>query len=515
MEPMLRARGITKQYGGVHALEGVNFDIWPGEVHALMGENGAGKSTLARILCGAARPDRGHLEVGGKPVELSTPLDAQRLGIAMIFQELDLFPALSVAENIVISNLQFRSGALVSHAAMAEFARPFLRQVGLQLTGHELFDSLSIAQQQLTCIARALSMGARIILMDEPTSSLMQDAAHRLFAVIDDLKRRGVGIVYVSHKMDEIWRICEKMTVLRDGRLVGTRSRDETNIAELIGMMVGRQLDLSQSTTVERGSEELLRVEGLSTHKLREVSFTLHAGEVLGVAGLMGAGRSELGAALAGLRRIVAGAVSHRGHALPSSQLQRSLPRFVGLVPEDRKAAGLMMQMSIRENASFCVLPRLQRLGVVATSRERAAVEKVREDLRIKCRSVDQEVSLLSGGNQQKTLIGRWLLKDPEVLFLDDPARGVDIGAKQDLYRTIDELAAQGKGILLASSELPELLRCCHRILVLHEGELTAVLDARSTTQEAIMAAATAAGADGAGPRTANATAIPSGASGL
>jgi ribose transport system ATP-binding protein len=491
MPNILEAEKISKRYGGVRALTEVNFAVAAGEVHALMGENGAGKSTLSRILAGVTGYDSGRILFDGRPIRINSPQQAQQLGIAIIFQELDLFPNLTVAENIIIGNLRFPSATLANRREMLHFAHPFLREVGLDLTGNELILHLSIAQQQLIAIARALSMQARVLLMDEPTSSLTQDAADRLFLLIAQLKARGVAIVYVSHKMDEIFRICDRMTVLRDGELVGTRERGETDASELIRMMVGRHMELSKRSTRPPNANELLTVEGLCTRKLRNVSFTLRAGEVLGLAGLVGAGRSELGAALFGLDPITAGSILLKGRELKISSAAQAMRRGIGLVPEDRKHDGLMMQMSVLENSTFSVLPRLSRLGILSRKAELAAGNAIKDQLRLKCASLDDDVNLLSGGNQQKALLARWLLLDPDVLFLDDPARGIDVGAKEDIYMAIEELAKQNKGILLASSELPELLRCCDRILVLNEGRVTATLDGKSTTQEEIMAAAT------------------------
>lgn len=491
MPNVLEADKISKHYEGVRALNQVSFALEAGEVHALMGENGAGKSTLSRILAGVTGPDSGKILVDGQLVEIRSPQQAQQLGIAIIFQELDLFPNLTVAENIVIGNLRFPSTMRANRKDTLQFAQPFLREVGLNLTGSELIVHLSIAQQQLIAIARALSMQARMLLMDEPTSSLTQDAADRLFSLIAQLKAKGVAIVYVSHKMDEIFRICDRMTVLRDGVLVGTRNRGETNTAELIRMMVGRPLELTKRVAHATMTDEILMVENLCTHKLRDISFTLRAGEVLGLAGLVGAGRSELGAALFGVDPITSGRIILKGRELKINSAARAMQSGIGLVPEDRKHEGLMMQMSVLENSTFAILPKLNWMGILSRDAEFAAGSAIKERLRLKCSSIDGDVSLLSGGNQQKALLARWLLLDPEILFLDDPARGIDVGAKEDIYQVIEELAAQKKGILLASSELPELLRCCDRILVLSEGRVTAILEGRSATQEEIMAAAT------------------------
>jgi ribose transport system ATP-binding protein len=495
-ESLLEVANVGKRFGGVAALRGASLEVRAGEVHALMGENGAGKSTLARIVAGAVQADSGNFAVDGRPVTISSPLDAQRLGIGIIHQELDLFPHLSAGENMVIGNLCFREGQWARFRRMEEFCRPFLEQVGIACGVRQPAASLSIGQRQLLAIARALSMNARLLLMDEPTSSLFDDAVERLFGLIRGLRSRGVSVVYVSHKMDEIFRICDRVTVLRDGQTVGTREAASTSPGELIRMMVGRELDLGGGPQRAARGGVVLEVEGLSTRRLRDVSFTLHRGEVLGVAGLVGAGRSELGAAVFGLDRIRSGRIRLGGAALAARSPREAMRRGIGLVPEDRRLEGLMMSMSVRENGSFATLDRLQRLGFLRGTRERAELQTVARQLALQCPSMAACVSNLSGGNQQKVLLARWLLLHPEVLFLDDPTRGIDVAAKQDIYRIIEELAAAGKAVMLVSSELPELLRCCHRILVLREGRVTAIYEAAEATQERIMASATLAEED-------------------
>jgi ABC-type sugar transport system ATPase subunit len=469
MAAVLAAEGISKHYGGVYALKGARLQACAGEVHALMGENGAGKSTLARILAGSTQADSGTISIDGSPVHIGSPLDAQRLGVAIIYQELDLFPSLTTGENIIIGNLH----AAGRHAE--DFCRPFLEQVGLSCGIGTRVSELPVGQRQLLAIARALSMNARFLLMDEPTSSLSGDAAERLFGLIGGLKRRGVAIVYVSHKMDEILRLADRATVLRDGQTAGTVEIASTTAEELIRLMVGRDVNITERAGRTRG-ETVLTVRGLCTARLRDVSFELHRGEVLGVAGLVGSGRSELGAALYGLDPILGGTVQARA--------------AIGLVPEDRRFQGLMMQMSVIENSTLAVLGRVSRFGFVSACREAEELGPVSAQLALRYPSADAPVSLLSGGNQQKVLLARWLLARPGVLFLDDPTRGIDVGAKQDVYRMIDDLTAAGTGILLVSSELAELLRCCDRILVLRNGRVAASYDAREATQEKIMAAA-------------------------
>ncbi|HUO02800.1 MAG TPA: sugar ABC transporter ATP-binding protein [Rhizomicrobium sp.] len=485
------ADGINMHFGGIAALNAARFELEAGEVHALMGENGAGKSTLARICAGSLRPDSGQIELDGRNVTLANPRDAQGLGIGIIYQELDLFPHLTVGENLVIGNLNFAEGAFARPKAIEEFSRPFLAQVGLNVDCGARVSSLSIAQQQLLGIARALAMSCRILFMDEPTSALSEDAAERLFEVITLLKARGVAIVYVSHKMDEIFRLCDRVTVLRDGQTIGTRVTSQTDRAELIRMMVGRDLDSVERAAKSTDQSLALTVDNLTTRKLKNVSFALRRGEVLGIAGLVGAGRSELGAALFGLDAILDGRILLKGREFRPANPATAQRHGVGLVPEDRKLQGLMLQMSVKENATLSVLSRVSRWGFLRAREEKSLFDPTAQRLRLKAASPDLAVGNLSGGNQQKALLARAIFADPEVLFLDDPARGIDVAAKEDIYRLIQELAASGKSILLASSELPEVMRCSDRILVLKEGRVTGMFDAADATQETIMAAAT------------------------
>jgi ABC-type sugar transport system ATPase subunit len=491
MPELLRASNINKHYDGTHALRDVSLSILPGEVHALVGENGAGKSTLSKVIAGVVQPDSGELTWNGSPVSIQTPLDAQRLGIGIIFQELDLFPHLTIADNLVIGNLVSERGMFLDRKSMDQFCAPLLREAGLNCPSSRLVADLSLAQMQLVAIARALGMNARLIIMDEPTSSLSEDGAETLFGLIRGLKEKGVSIIYVSHKMDEIFRISDRISVLRDGEMIATNAAKETNVGEVIALMVGRELQQIATRKEIEQARVLLRVKELSTPQLEDISFDLHAGEVLGVAGLVGSGRSSLGAALFGLEKIQSGSMELRGEPFQPRSPAHAVSRGLGLAPEDRKAQGLMMQMSIIENSTFNVLGQLQRAGFIDQSEEKRRATEAHQTLRLKARSGADAVSTLSGGNQQKVLLSRWLLADPDVLFLDDPARGIDIGAKHDIYELLVKLTAAGKGIILVSSELPELLRCSDRILVLHEGRSMGILARDEATQEGIMAMAT------------------------
>jgi ABC-type sugar transport system ATPase subunit len=385
---------------------------------------------------------------------------------------------------MVIGNLCFHEGQWSRPNRMEAFCRPFLDQVGLTVSIRQPATSLSIAQRQLLAIARALSMNARLLLMDEPTSSLFDDNVDRLFGLIRDLRARGVSVIYVSHKMDEIFRISDRVTVMRDGETVGTRETPTTNSAELIRMMVGRDLDTTPNPPRQIPNEAILEFENVTTKRLRGVSFSLHRGEVLGIAGLVGAGRSGVGAALFGIDRTVSGTLRLNGALFAPRSPREAMRHGVGLVPEDRRVEGLMMSMTVLENASF---------AAPGSAQTRTQFAEVARQLALQSPSDYTCVSHLSGGNQQKVLLARWLLLQPGVLFLDDPTRGIDVAAKHDIYRLIAQLSANGRAVILVSSELPELLRCCHRIVVLREGRVTGVFDAAAATQEKIMAAATLA----------------------
>jgi ABC-type sugar transport system ATPase subunit len=492
---LLRIEHAFKRYDGAIALNDAWLSVMPGEVLALMGENGAGKSTLGKILAGAVQPDSAEITLNGQSVQITSPIAAQRLGIGMVFQELDLFPHLSVAENIVIGNLRAESGSWVNRRQLAAFCRPYLDQVGLPVDPHQLVATLSIGQMQLVAIARALSFGARLILMDEPTSALSDDAVQVLFRLIRQLRASGVSIIYVSHKMKEIFEIADRITVMRDGKTIGSKLAGETDIDEIIQMMVGRALSADSQASTDTPGEVLLRVNGLTTNYIHDVSFDLRRGEILGVAGLVGAGRSEIGAALFGIDKVVSGTVLLHGRELTARNPKEAIRAGFGLLPEDRKLQGLMMQMSVLENSTMATLEQFQYLGFLKPKQEEQAANSIGQELALRAASDKMSVRGLSGGNQQKVLLAKWLLADPEVLFLDDPTRGIDVGAKRDIYKMIHRLADAGKGIIFVSSELPELLGRCHRILVMREGRSAGILRGQEATQEAIMQLATVGGA--------------------
>lgn len=484
MTPLLEARNICKHFQGTQALQGVDFCLHAGEVHALMGENGAGKSTLSKIFAGAITPDVGEIFVDGRQVTISNPQAAQTLGIGIVYQELDLFPHLTVAENIAIGNTAARESWLVRLHSLNAWSKKFLERVKLDVSPNTPLCQLSIGQTQQVALARALSMNCRVLLLDEPTSSLTEDGVESLFGLIADLRRQGVAFVYVSHKMNEVSRIADVVTVLRDGRHVATRRSKELDTDELIMMMVGRSLDRAKQSKRDFSGDVLLEVVDLGTNFLCDINFHLHAGEVLGIAGLVGAGRSELGATLFGLRRRTNGKVLLRGNPFHPSSPSEAIDSGFSLLPEDRRHQGIFPQMSVRENASIAVLSRWKRSD--RFRKEAECVGSYQDKLSVAA-SPQSRITTLSGGNQQKIILARWLLAEPSVLFLDEPTRGIDIAAKEQIYTIIDELKVRGKGVILVSSELPELLGCCDRILVLREGRQTGILESADATQESIL----------------------------
>jgi len=479
---------ITKRFPGVVALDEVSFEIATGTCHALCGENGAGKSTLGRVLAGIHPPDAGHLTLDGSRVAFSSPGDARRAGVAMVHQELAFCGNLSVAENLCLPALP-RHGPWLSRREMRREAMSMLAAIGAELDVDRGLDELSVGQQQMVQIAGAVGRGARILVFDEPTSSLSQHETDRLYALIDRLKAGGVTCVYVSHRLDEVFRLCDAVTVLRDGRRVDTRPVSGLERAALVEMMIGRRLTEyfpTHADTMPR--ETLLSVSELSSPSgFREVSFSVRAGEIVGVAGLVGSGRSEMAHALFGLDPEATGQVAINGRpGLPDSPTD-AIARGIGLVPEDRKRHGLVLSMSILANVTLPTLERFARPVFVNRGAERRDADPWFRRLRLKAPRLDLPTAALSGGNQQKVVLTKWLAARCRVLILDEPTRGVDVGAKAELHGLIDELAAGGAAILLISSELPEVLNLSTRVLVFREGRLAGELTRHAATQEAVM----------------------------
>jgi len=486
--PAVSFEHVSKRFPGARALEDVSFDIAPGSCHALCGENGAGKSTLGKILAGIHSPDAGRLVLFGQPVAFAGPEQALAAGVGMVHQELAFCENLSVAENLCLGALPASRGFLDQHA-MKRKAESMLAAIGAQLDVRRRVGELTTGQQQMLQIATAVGTGARVIVFDEPTSSLSQHEAEKLYELIGVLRDRGVTSIYVSHRMEEIFRLCDTVTVLRDGAHVATRPIAELTQGSLVKMMIGRSLEEYFPSHIHaQAGEELLRVEGLSSPgKFEDLSFTLRAGEVLGFAGLVGAGRSEMAQALFGLDGAATGTVHVRGRVFTLGGPRAAMHAGLGLVPEDRKRQGLVLSMSALANTTLPILGRLSRWSFIRRKSERGVVATYFERLRVRAASVDVVTAGLSGGNQQKLVLAKWLAAKCQVLMLDEPTRGVDVGAKAEIHALIDDLAARGAGVLLISSELPEVLNLCTRVIVLREGRIAGELPRAAATQDALM----------------------------
>jgi ribose transport system ATP-binding protein len=492
--PVIEVRNLSKSFPGVKALDHVRFDLLAGEVHALMGENGAGKSTLMKILAGVYRMDGGEVLLDGQPVDIQSPAHAQALAIGIIHQELHLMPHLTAAQNMFIGREPRRlAGCLLDEARLNAEARGVFERLNLQLDPQTRISDLTVAKQQMVEIAKALSFKSRVLIMDEPTAALNNAEIAELFRIIRQLKSEGVGIVYISHKMDEIQQIADRVTVMRDGSYIDTVPA-HTPMARIIAMMVGRHLEVSDKHIPDTAANEvLLEARGLNRGRaIRDVSFSVRRGEILGFAGLMGAGRTEVARAVFGADAIDSGEVLVAGKPVRLRSPRDAVDAGIGYLSEDRKHFGLATGMDVAANITLPSLSRWLRWGVFLnqTAISRVAASMV-EKLRIKTPSIYQVSRLLSGGNQQKVVIAKWLVQDCEVLIFDEPTRGIDIGAKSEIYKLLNDLAAQGRAIVVISSELPEVLLLSHRILVMCEGRITGEVRGDAATQESLMELAT------------------------
>ena len=486
--PVVRFAGITKRFPGVVALEGVSFDVHAGSCHAVCGENGAGKSTLGKLLAGILAPDAGQLFIDGRPVHFTGPRDALADGVAMVHQELAFCENLSVGENLCLGHLP-RRGLFVDRGALHARARELLDAVGVSsISPDRSMASLGIAEQQLVQVASAVGAGARVLVFDEPTSSLGAEESERLFALVGELRARGVAILYVSHRMPEIYRLCDTITVLRDGRHVDTRPTAEMDEARLVQRMIGRPVEQYYPSHLDAPpGPERLRVEGLTLPGVFEdVSFSVRAGEVVGLAGLVGAGRSEVASAIFGLTPGVTGTIHVHGQRVRIGRPEDAIALGIGFVPEDRKKQGLVLGLRTRENVSLPILDRMARLRFVDRAAERRTVGAFFERLAVKA-TPETETAALSGGNQQKLVLAKWLAAGGDILILDEPTRGVDVGAKTELHAWVDRLAGEGKAVLLISSELPELLNLSTRIVVLRAGRVVGELAREAATQDGVL----------------------------
>ncbi|MEV8523617.1 sugar ABC transporter ATP-binding protein [Streptomyces sp. NPDC052000] len=490
-EELLRVEGIRKSFPGVVALDGVDFDLRRGEVHVLLGENGAGKSTLIKVLSGAHRPDGGRILAAGREVRIHGAQDAERLGIATIHQEFNLVPELTVAENIFLGRQPRRFG-MIDRRRMEADAQALLQRVGLDVSPRAKVRELGIARLQMVEIAKALSLDARVLIMDEPTAVLTSEEVDKLFRIVRDLRDDGVGTVFITHHLEEIAALGDRVTVLRDGRSVG-QVPAATPEDELVRLMVGRSIEQQYPRERPDPGRPLLSVRGLTRHGVfHDVSFEVRAGEVVGLAGLVGAGRTEVARAVFGADPYDAGTVDVRGESVARGDVNAAMGAGVGLVPEDRKGQGLVLDASVQENLGLVTLRSATRAGLVDLKGQRADATRVAGQLGVRMAGLDQRVRTLSGGNQQKVVIGKWLLADTQVLILDEPTRGIDVGAKVEIYQLINELTASGRAVLMISSDLPEVLGMSDRVLVMAQGRIVGELPARVATQDAVMALAVA-----------------------
>ncbi|WP_344874155.1 sugar ABC transporter ATP-binding protein [Nonomuraea antimicrobica] len=501
--PLLSLRNVSKSFGAVQALRDVRLDLRAGEVHGLVGENGAGKSTLVKILAGAHPADTGTLRAGGAELTFAGPADARAAGIAVIYQEPTLFPDLPVAENVFMGRQPLRSLRRIDAGAMHEGAAGLFARLGVRLDPGRPARGLSIADQQLVEIAKALASDARILIMDEPTAALSGVEVERLFSVVRSLRDAGAAVLFISHRFDEIFALCHRITVMRDGRRVSTDPAADLTVDELVRRMVGREVSTlypepAQSTVDTAVGEPRLEVRGLTRHGVfADVGFAVRAGEIVALAGLVGAGRSEVARALFGIDRPDAGEVLLDGVRLPPGDTAAAIAAGLALVPEDRRQQGLVMELSVARNATLTRRWSLSRLGLLLGGRERAAAREWAGRLRIKSARLTDPVSTLSGGNQQKVVLAKWLSTKPRVLVVDEPTRGIDVGTKAEVHRLLSELAGQGVAVLMISSELPEVLGLADRVLVMHEGRLVADLPRARADEESIMYAATGQGGAG------------------
>jgi rhamnose transport system ATP-binding protein len=489
--PLLVLDSAAKSFGAVKALIDGSVTLLPGEAHALLGENGAGKSTLVKILAGVHRPDSGSLVVDGTPAEFSGPADAKAAGVAIIYQEPTLFPDLSVAENIFMGRQPLGRGRSIDRRAMNADARAIFARLGVVLDPARPARGLSVADQQIVEIAKALSLDAKVLVMDEPTAALTNVEVERLFEVMRTLRSHGAAVLFISHRLEEVFASCQRVTIMRDGRFVRTAPIEDLTIDDIIRSMVGRDLDSLFPKTATKPGDVVLEVESLSREgAFHDISFTVRRGEIVALAGLVGAGRSEVARAVFGIDRSTSGSVRLLGNVLPPGSPQAAMRAGVALVPEDRRQQGLVMDLGIDQNVALASLGRLRRHGLIRRSDEQKLAGTWAQKLQLKFGRMKNPVATLSGGNQQKVVLGKWLAREPALLIIDEPTRGIDVGTKAEVHRIIDGLVAAGTAVLMISSELPEVLGMADRVLVLHEGRMTAELTRDEATEDAVMRAA-------------------------
>jgi len=493
-QPVVRMEGISKHFPGVQALDNVNFEVYPGEILGFLGENGAGKSTLVKILSGVYNKDQGNIWFNGQPVEIHSPHEAQDVGITTIYQELALVPYLSVAENIFLNREPRRIAALgmVDFRTMERQAEAIMADLGVEIPGTKMVGELTVAAQQMVEIAKAISRNASLILMDEPTSALSRREVESLFNVMQRLKEKGVGVVFISHRLEEVLEVVDRIIVMRDGRRVGTLPREEATEARIIQLMVGREVTLFHKEEARIG-EPILEVRNLSGNNgIADVSFSVRKGEIVGLAGLIGAGRTEVARLICGADKVTGGVILIDGKEAEITNTTGLVDRGIGWIPEDRKQHGLVLLMDVKSNISLAILKRISGLaGAVDAGKERDVANQYVSALSIATPSISQTVSHLSGGNQQKVVLAKWLSSNPKLLIMDEPTRGIDVGAKAEFHTLMSRLAQEGMGILMISSEMPEIISMSDRVIVMCQGRVTGEFARPNLDQEEIMTAAT------------------------
>ena len=488
----IEMKGIDKAFGSNQVLKDAGFLLRDGEVHALMGENGAGKSTLMKILTGVYTKDAGTIFVDGQEVSYKNPQEAEKAGIVFIYQELNVLFDLTVEENLFMGKEITKKFGVCDKKAMRAKAQEVMDRMGVKIPVNAVMSDLSVGQQQMVEICKALMVDAKVITMDEPTAALTQSETEALFKVMNSLREKGVSIVYISHRMEEIFELCDRITILRDGQYIGTRNICDITMDDVVQMMIGREIGERFPKRESTIGEEVFRVEGLTHEKLfRDVSFSVCAGEVLGVSGLMGAGRTEIMQAIFGNLPVVSGKIFIEGKEVSIKNPRQAIAAGIGFITEDRKTEGLLLEKSIAENIELANLNKVSKNSVLSRKKGAELVKHGIDEFRIKCFGPEHECGNLSGGNQQKVVLAKWIYTDPKILILDEPTRGVDIGAKKEIYNVINEMAAKGVAVIMVSSELPEVLGMSDRIMVVHEGHITGIIDAEGADQAKVMTLAT------------------------
>ena len=484
---ILTLKNITKEFPGVKALDDVTINIERGTIHGLVGENGAGKSTLIKVLAGIYQPNKGEIILDGKPCRFNSPIEARRAGISVVHQEIKLAEPLSVAENMFLGNVQLKNG-LVDWKGMRRRAREIVEDLGMDIDINAQVSSLTVAKKQIVEIMHAINNNSRILIMDEPSAVLTDRELEVMFRIVKQLRDKGITIIYISHRLDEIFGLCSNVSVLRDGCHIDTIPVASVDRQGLINMMVGREMGQEYPKEVGNVGGTILEVKNLSRGILRDISFEVKSGEVFGISGLVGAGRTELARAILGIDKPESGEVYVRGKKVHYRTFADAIRDGLGLIPEDRKLQGLVQIMSVKRNTTLVNMKRVLRAGVISSSLEEKLSKEYADKLHVVTPSMETEVQYLSGGNQQKVVIAKWLFQNSEILFLDEPTRGIDVGAKAEIYRLINRMAKEGKTIIMISSEMPELLGMCDRIMVMHEGHKMGELNAAEATQAKIMA---------------------------